>query len=149
MTKSATPDRPAVDVSLLILRAVVGVIFFAHGAQKLFGWFEGPGLAAMVEKMGPIGYLVSVGECLGGAGIVVGFLTRFSAAANFVIMIGAIAMVHGKSGFFLAKGGYEYNLALMGLLLPIVILGPGRFSVGQFLPLPKSAATGRPILVLD
>jgi uncharacterized membrane protein YphA (DoxX/SURF4 family) len=57
--------------------------------------------------------------------------------------------VHGKNGFFLDKGGFEYNLALIGLLAPILIAGPGRFSIGRFLPLPKSARTGRPVVVLE
>ena len=94
---TSSPSRSALDVSLLIIRVVVGVIFFAHGAQKLFGMFGGPGLSKIVELMGPIGYLVAIGECLGGAGIVVGFLSRFSAASNIVIMLGAIAMVHGRT----------------------------------------------------
>jgi putative oxidoreductase len=126
-----------VDFSLLISRVVVGTIFAAHGAQKLFGAFGGPGLAKTVEMMGggPLPYLVTIGEFFGGVGIVLGFLTRFSAAANIVIMIGAIAMVHGKNGFFLQNQGFEYNLALIGLLLPIFLCGPGRFSM----PNPKFA----------
>jgi putative oxidoreductase len=150
-------DRTAVDVSLLLVRVVVGVIFAAHGAQKLFGAFGGPGLAETVKMMGPLGYPVTIGEFFGGLGLVVGFLCRFSAASLIVIMIGAIAMVHGQHGFFLghaptdtlADSGFEYNLALIGLLLPILIAGPGKFAVGRFLPLPKSAQTGRPIVVLE
>ena len=142
-------DRTAVDVSLLLVRAIVGVIFAAHGAQKLFGAFGGPGLAGVVETMGPLGYPVTIGEFFGGLGLVVGFLCRFSAASLIIIMIGAINMVHGKNGFFLSDGGFEYNLALIGLLAPILIAGPGRFSIGQFLPLRKSAKTGRPIVVLE
>jgi putative oxidoreductase len=146
-------DRPAVDVSLLLVRIAVGVIFAAHGAQKLFGVWDGPGLAAIVaappEGMGPIGYLVTIGEFFGGLGLVFGFLTRFSAASLIVIMIGAIAMVHGKSGFFQQNGGFEYNLALIGLLLPTLLAGPGRFAIGRFLPLPKSAKSGRPVAVLE
>lgn len=125
------------DFSLLVMRVIVGAIFYAHGAQKLLGLYGGKGLAATVEMMGPIGYLVAVGECLGGVGIIIGFLTRFSAASNLVIMLGAIAMVHGKNGFLMQNGGYEYNLALIGLLLPLVLLGPGKYAVGKFLPLPK------------
>lgn len=142
-------DRPAVDVSLLIMRVIVGVIFAAHGAQKLFGAFGGPGLASMVEKMGALGYPVTIGEFFGGLGLVVGFLCRFSAASLIVIMIGAIVMVHGKNGFFQSAGGYEYNLALIGLLAPILIAGPGRFAIGRFLPLPGSARNGRPIALLE
>jgi len=132
-TMHTTPDRPAVNLSLLIIRVIVGVIFAAHGAQKLFGAFDGPGLTKIVEMMGPIGYLVTIGEFFGGLGLVFGFLTRFSAASLIVIMIGAIVQVHGKNGFFSSAGGYEYNLALIGLLAPVLIAGPGRHAVGRFL----------------
>jgi putative oxidoreductase len=150
-------DRTAVDVSLLVVRVAAGVIFAAHGAQKLFGAFGGPGLAKMVEMMGPMGYPVTIGEFFGGLGLIVGFLSRFSAASNIVIMIGAIAMVHGKHGFFLGTGpestlanaGFEYNLALIGLLAPTLIAGPGRYAIGRCLPLPGSKRSGRPILPLE
>src|SRR5438477_6888817 len=154
-------DRPAVDIALLVVRVVAGVIFAAHGAQKLFGAFGGPGLTAMVQPppdgMGPLGYPVTIGEFFGGLGLVVGVLCRFSAASLIIIMIGAIGLVHGQHGFFLgraptdtlATAGFEYNLALIGLLAPILIAGPGRFAIGRFLPLPKSARTGRPVVVLE
>ena len=93
-------DYSAIDVALLIARVIVGVVFMAHGAQKLFGAFDGPGLSAVVGMMGPLGYLVSIGEFFGGLGLVVGFLSRFSAASIIVIMLGAIGMVHAKVGFF-------------------------------------------------
>src|SRR3954454_16824856 len=143
------PDRSAVDLSLLILRLVVGGIFMIHGSQKMFGAFGGPGLKAVVEMFGggPLGYLVSIGEFFGGVGLVFGFLSRFSAASLIVIMCGAIAMVHGKNGFF-GPTGFEYNLALIGLLLAILICGPGRLSIaGCFFP--RSSRTGRPIVVLE
>jgi putative oxidoreductase len=143
------PDRPAVDLSLVVVRVVAGVIFAAHGAQKLFGAFEGPGLEKMVAMMGLMAYPVAIGECFGGLGLVVGFLTRFSAAALIVIMLGAIGMVHGKHGFFLSAGGFEYNLALIGLLVPTLIAGPGRYAIGRLLPLPKSARTGQLIAVVE
>jgi len=154
-------DRTVVDVSLLLLRVIVGVIFAAHGAQKLFGAFGGPGLEAIVAEppggMGLLGYPVTIGEFFGGLGLIFGFLSRFSAASLIVIMLGAIFMVHGKNGFFLGHGpestlataGFEYNLALIGLLLPIFLCGPGQYSIGRFLPLPKSAKTGQPVIVLE
>src|SRR5438876_10914788 len=126
---TASRDRPAVDLSLLIVRLAVGVIFAAHGSQKLLGAFGGPGLGKIVEMMGPIGYLVTIGEFFGGLGLIVGFLTRLSAASLIVIMLGAIATVHVKNGFFLDKQGFEYNLALIGLLLPTLIAGPGRYTI--------------------
>jgi putative oxidoreductase len=146
-------DRPVVDLSLLAVRVASGVIFAAHGSQKLFGAFGGPGLAATVQPppdgMGPLGYLVTIGEFFGGLGLVVGFLTRFSAGSLIVIMLGAIATVHGEHGFFLQNKGFEYNLALIGLLLPTLLAGPGKYAVGRFLPLPKRAGTGRPVLLLE
>src|SRR3954452_3688733 len=143
------PDRSAVDLSLLILRLVVGGIFMIHGSQKMFGAFGGPGLKAVVEMFGggPLGYLVSIGEFFGGVGLVFGFLSRFSAASLIVIMIGAIIQVHWKNGFF-GPTGFEYNLALIGLLLPILICGPGRLSIAQLF-FPRSSRTGRPIVVLE
>ena len=143
-------DRPAVDYALLAVRVIVGVIFVAHGSQKLLGAFGGPGLAATVQMMGPIGYLVTIGEFFGGLGLIVGFLSRFSAASLIVVMLGAIAMVHAKNGFFLgAKPGFEYNLSLIGLLLAVLIAGPGRLAVGRFLPIPKSSTNHRPKLALE
>jgi putative oxidoreductase len=147
--KAVPEARPAVDISLLLMRVVVGVIFAAHGAQKLFGAFGGPSLTEVVKMMGPLGYPVTIGEFFGGLGLIFGFLSRFSAASLIVIMIGAISMVHGKNGFFLQYGGFEYNLALIGLLAPIVLAGPGKFAIGRFLPLPRSATTGRPVLLLE
>ncbi|HEX5421976.1 MAG TPA: DoxX family protein [Candidatus Acidoferrales bacterium] len=155
---TTSSDRTAVDVSLLLIRIVVGVIFMAHGAQKMFGLFGGPGLKAVVQMFGggPLGYLVAIGEFFGGVGVFFGFLSRFSAASQILIMLGAIAMVHGKNGFFLGTSqhstmqqlGFEYCFALIGLLLPILICGPGRFSVGRLF-LPKSSRTGRPVVVLE
>jgi putative oxidoreductase len=141
----------------LIIRLVVGVIFAVHGAQKMWGWFDGPGLSAMMEMMGFLGLLVSIGEFFGGCGLIVGFLTRFSAASLIVIMLGAIFMVHGQNGFFLGSGpdstlqeaGFEYNLALIGLLAPILLAGPGRFQIGRLLPLPKAKGSDRPVLPLE
>jgi putative oxidoreductase len=160
-SKPELQDRPAVDIALLVVRVVVGIIFAAHGAQKLFGAFGGPGLTALVQPppagMGLLGYPVTIGEFFGGLGLIFGFLCRFSAASLIVIMLGAIGLVHGQNGFFLghsptdtlATAGFEYNLALIGLLAPILIAGPGRIAVGRYMPLPKSGQSGRPIVVLE
>ena len=148
-------DRSAVDWALLAARVFVGVVFVAHGAQKLFGAFGGPGLAAFVGMMGPLGYLVAVGEFFGGLGLIFGFLARFSAASIILIMLGAVWMIHAKIGFFMnwtghqAGEGFEFHLLAIGALLPIVIAGPGRFAIGRFLPLPKVAGGRRPVAVLE
>lgn len=138
-------DRSAVDLALLIARVIVGLVFMAHGAQKLFGAFGGPGLSAFVGMMGPIGYLVAIGEFFGGLGLVVGFLSRFSAASIIAIMLGAIGMVHGKVGFFMNwmgnQGGewFEYHLLAIAILAVILIAGPGRYALARSLPLPRLA----------
>jgi putative oxidoreductase len=139
-----------VDLSLLVVRIIVGLIFAVHGYQKIFTY----GMSNVVAMMGagPVGYLVCIGEFLGGLGIMVGFLSRFSAASNIVIMLGAIAMVHGQHGFLMGQDpksmGFEYNLALIGLLTPVLLLGPGRYALGRLLPLPKQPG-GRPKLAFE
>jgi len=136
----------AIDVALLIARVIVGIVVMMHGAQKLFGAFGGPGLSAVVQMMGPLGYLVTIGEFFGGLGLIVGFLSRFSAASLIVIMLGAVAMVHGKVGFFMnwtgnqGGEGFEYHLLAIAILLVILIAGPGRLAVARVLPLPRWAA---------
>jgi putative oxidoreductase len=148
-------DRTAVDWALLISRILVGLVFMAHGAQKLFGAFGGPGLSGVVQMMGPLGYLVTVGEFFGGLGLLVGFLSRFSAASITLIMLGAIAMVQAKVGFFMnwtgkqAGEGFEYHLLAIAILLTIVIAGPGRFAIGRLLPLPKRRGTDTPVAILE
>jgi putative oxidoreductase len=152
---TAAQDRLAMDVGLLVARVIVGIVFAVHGAQKLFGAFGGPGLSAVVGMMGPLGYLVTIGEFFGGLGLIVGFLSRFSAASLIVIMLGAIGMVHAKHGFFMNWSGqqpgegFEYHLLAIGILFPILVAGPGRFAIGRYLPLPKAAGTDRPILLLE
>src|SRR3989442_2882584 len=93
-SETTIPDGSAVDWALLVVRAVVGTIFMVHGAQKLFGAFGGPGLAAVVQMMGPLGYLVSIGEFFGRFGPVFRFLSCLSAASIIIIMLRDAAPVH-------------------------------------------------------
>src|SRR6185503_1081844 len=121
VSEAKVRDYSAIDVALLIRRVIVGAVFMAHGSQKLFGAFGGPGLSGFVHMLGPLGYLVAIGEFFGGLGLVLGFLSRFSAASIIVIMIGAIAMVHGKFGFFMnwmgnqGGEGFEYHLLAIAI----------------------------------
>lgn len=139
MQPHARSDRSSVDLALLVVRLIGGGIIAVHGAQKLLPVFGGPKLEGMVQMLGPVGYLVAIGEFFGGLGILLGVLSRFSAAANIVIMLGAILQVHGKNGFF-APTGFEYNLALIGLFLAVLIAGPGRHTLAR--PLPFLGAKG-------
>jgi putative oxidoreductase len=137
------PSHRAIHLSLLAVRVAVGVIFLAHGGQKLLGLWGGSGLAATVEHMGPLGYLVSIGEFFGGLALIVGLLSRFSAFWLIVIMLGAILQVHLKNGFFADKHGFEYNLALIGLLVPPLLCGPGAYSLAALLLRSMSPRTAR------
>lgn len=149
------------DWGLLFLRLALGLVFMVHGSQKMFGAFGGPGLAHMMGPqeaggMGPVlGLLVSVGEFFGGLGLVVGFLTRFSASALIVIMLGAIFTVHAKNGFFMNWGGkqagegIEYHLLVIGMCLAILVAGPGRLVLGRLLPLPKQPETDQLVPILE
>jgi putative oxidoreductase len=128
----------------LILRLTLGLVMFPHGAQKLLGWYGGFGfdgtLGFFTGTMGLpwiIAFLIIMGESFGSLGLLVGFLTRFSAASIGVIMLGAITLVHLPNGFFMnwfgkqAGEGYEYHLLVLGIAIALTIVGAGRWSVDQ------------------
>lgn len=126
-----------VDVGLLVLRVVLGVIFAAHGAQKLFGAFGGPGLkgtAGFHEQLGikppfVMAVLAGLAEFVGGILVAVGFLAPLAAVALIVTMAVAVFAVHIKNGFFSMNGGYEFNLALAAMALTVLIAGAGAYSL--------------------
>jgi putative oxidoreductase len=133
------------DVSLTILRLVLGVVFFAHGAQKMLGWFGGYGFHGTMgffEHMGmpaPVAFLVICTEFFGGLGLIVGLLTRIAALGIGVEMIGAILMVHLPNGFFMnwtgnQKGeGFEYHLLAIAMAAVLVLRGAGKLSADHAL----------------
>ncbi|MBX3235446.1 MAG: DoxX family protein [Nitrospiraceae bacterium] len=126
----------------LILRVSLGSVIFAHGAQKLFGWFGGFGyegtMGFFTQKMGLpwlVAFLVIIGESIGSLGLIAGFLTRFTAASFIVIMAGAVATVHWPQGFFMnwfgqQQGeGFEYHLLVIAMSLVLAIIGGGKWSL--------------------
>lgn len=132
---SRPPLVSMVDLGLLCVRLGLAAVFMFHGAQKLFGWFDGAGMAQLIGGFGPVlGYLIAIGEFFGGLGLLVGFLSRFSAGSLVVIMGGAIALVHGQNGFSMANKGYEYNFTLLMMALAILLAGPGRLAFTELLP---------------
>ncbi len=135
------------DLGLLILRLVIGLTFAAHGAQKVFGWWSGPGYAgwrAGVEHMGlrPVGFwaLVSTAAQLGGGVLLaVGLLTPLATAALIAQSVVIVALVLGQKGFWNANGGVEFPLSLAAGVVALAGTGSGSASLDAALGLSYSA----------
>ena len=134
------------SLGLLLLRIILGVVFFAHGAQKVLGWFGGYGLAGtvgyfknVVKVPAPLAYLGPFVEFLGGIALIFGAFTKVAALGIMIMMIVATFKVHGAQGFFLTgkgdgKGqGYEFSLTLAVISLVLILLGGGMYSVDRFI----------------
>ncbi|MEW6991013.1 DoxX family protein [Colwelliaceae bacterium 6441] len=123
--------------SALTLRVPVGIIFMAHGAQKLFGMFGGYGLdgtGGWMESIGlSPGFLMALlagsGEFFGGLLIVLGLLTRPAAAVLAFTMVIAIFFVHFNNGLFMTNNGYEFGLALLAASVSLALSGAGKLSL--------------------
>lgn len=139
------------DPVLTILRLVLGVVFFAHGAQKMPGWFGGGGfqntMAMFIQHMGipaPLAFLAICAEFFGGLGLMVGLLGRIAAFGVLCNMVVAVLMVHRHIGFFMnwfgnQKGeGFEYHLLAIALALAVVIRGSGALSIDRLLTEPST-----------
>jgi putative oxidoreductase len=133
------------DVALTILRVVLGVVFFAHGAQKMLGWFGGFGFHATIgafTHMGmpaPMALLIMCTEFFAGLGLIFGLLTRIASLGVAGLMIGAIFMVHLPNGFFMnwmgtQKGeGIEFHLLALAMAATLLLRGAGAFSLDRAL----------------
>ncbi len=123
------------DIGILLLRIVLGIVFFVHGAQKVFGWFGGSGLEKWGDYLStfsipkPLSPLIAIAELLFGITILVGVFTKISSLIAFVFMIFAIFLAHYKNGFFVNKGGYEYALVLAIASLSLFFTDGGKYSV--------------------
>jgi len=137
-----------------ILRLALGVVFFAHGAQKMLGWFGGYGFTGtmgyftgVMHIPAPLAFLDIAAEFFGGIGLMLGFLTRIAAFAIGVIMLVAIVTGHHAFGFFMnwtgtQKGeGFEYHLLVLGMVAFLTIRGAGAFSVDRVLKVSAPSRT--------
>jgi putative oxidoreductase len=128
------------DLGLLLLRFALGIVFIAHGGQKLFGWWGGPGLDGFVPGMSSMGipaflaYAAAITEFFGGIAILIGGFARLASIGIAVTMVVAIAKVHLANGFFLNPDapGYEFAFVLLFMALAVAVMGPGRLSLGDF-----------------
>ena len=115
----------------LPLHLVLGVVFAAHGSQKLFGWFGGGGIEGTTQFLGTAGFapatfwavVLGLAEFFGGVALLIGFLTHFAAFLLAIDMIIAIFLVHWSNGFFAGKGGIEFPLVILAGLLSIFLSG--------------------------
>ena len=134
------------DWTLTLLRLFLGVIFFAHGAQKTLGWFGGYGFSGtmgfftgMLHIPAPFAFLAICAEFLGGIGLILGLLGRVAAFGITINMLVAVLMVHGQFGFFMnwsgqQKGeGFEYHLLAIVVAVVLMVRGSGAFSVDRAL----------------
>ena len=131
---------------LTVLRVTLGVVIFAHGAQKMLGWFGGKGLDAALHALVPgsyipvpLSFLAVCAEFFGGLGLITGLLTRVAALGVAGNMIVAVAMVEGHTGFFMNwEGqkhgeGYEYHLLVLAMTYALMLKGAGSLSLDGLL----------------
>lgn len=126
------------DFGLFLLRIVIAAVFMIHGYTKMFSGEGVDGVAKQFTELGIFfpsitAWLVAGGELICGVLLVFGLLTREAALYLICIMIGAIATVHGKNGFFMHNNGYEYNLVLIGACLCLLFSGGGMGSMDKVL----------------
>ena len=146
------------NTATVILRLVLGIVFFAHGAQKMLGWFGGPGFSGTMGAFAnymhipaPLAILAIFAEFFGGLGLIFGFLTRAAAAGIAVNMLVATTFLHRQFGFFMnwtgtQKGeGFEYHLLVLAITAFLVIRGAGAYSFDRaFTTATLSAPEARP-----
>jgi putative oxidoreductase len=133
------------DGTLTVLRLILGTVFFAHGAQKMLGWFGGYGFDATMNAFTGMGipavfaFLVIAAEFFGGLGLIFGALTRIAAFGIASVMAVAASMVHAQNGLFMnwagnQKGeGFEYHLLALAIAVTLMVRGAGAFSVDRWI----------------
>jgi putative oxidoreductase len=132
------------DYVTMILRVVLGVVYFPHGMQKLLGWFGGPGFGGAMHMFttnlgipAVFAFLAIMAEGLGSLGLITGLLTRVAAFGIAVDMIVAVYMLHWQNGFFMnwfgnQKGeGFEFHILVVVIALALMIRGGGKWSIDK------------------
>ncbi|PIQ92362.1 MAG: DoxX family protein [Parcubacteria group bacterium CG11_big_fil_rev_8_21_14_0_20_39_22] len=126
------------NVTSLILRVIAGVIFFAHGYQKMFEGSGVTGVGGFFDSLGipaPIffAWVVTLVELVGGAFLILGFLTKISGTLLSIDMLVATLLVHADNGIFVSDGGYEFTLILFAVAASLTMTGPGKLAIDNIL----------------
>lgn len=132
-----------IDAGLLVIRLALGLVLAGHGAQKLFGWWGGGGLAGTARMFGSLGFrpprlaalFGGLAEFAGGLLVAVGLVTPLGCLAVIVMMIGAIVAVHARNGWWNTGGGIEFPALVAATAFGLVLTGPGADSVDATLAL--------------
>jgi len=137
LVDTSVPGPMQISAALLLLRIASALAFLYHGSAILFGAFSGPGpgqFAAAHHWPVAVGYLIGLAQVTGGLAILSGILFRVGAAFLFIVMLGAIFLVHLPHGFDVSNGGAEYALTQLLLAAAFLLTGPGAHSLGPWLP---------------
>jgi putative oxidoreductase len=134
------------DRAALVLRVMLGLVFFPHGAQKLLGWFGGYGFSGtmgfftgQLEIPAMFAFLAIIAEFFGALGLLAGLFTRVAALGIMSVMLVAVPMLHAKHGFFMnwsgsqAGEGFEYHLLVIAMAVALIIRGGGTWSADKAL----------------
>jgi putative oxidoreductase len=125
------------NLGILVLRLGLGIMFIAHGLQKSFGLFGGPGIKGFSGMLSGLGfapaifwaYVAAYTELVGGILLIAGIQVRLVSSLLLILIITAAIKVHLGKGFFLSNGGFEYTFVIAAICLALILLGPGKFSV--------------------
>jgi putative oxidoreductase len=137
LVDTSMPRPKRISAALLLLRIGSALTFLYHGSAILFGAFAGPGperFAGSHHWPLAVAYLVGLAQVMGGLAILTGILFRLGAASVFIVMVGAIFLVHLPHGFDVSNGGVEYALTQLLLATAFVLTGPGVYSLAPWLP---------------
>ncbi len=127
------------DLAILVLRLGIGIMFSAHGLQKTFGMFGGPGIAGVTKMVAGMGftpaaawaYALAYTELIGGLLLIVGLGVRVSSFLLLAVMSVAIFKIHGAHGFFSMQGGFEYPFVIASVCLALLLTGGGKYGMNN------------------
>lgn len=154
MFKKITFSKSDENLSLFLTRITLGIVLFPHGAQKLFGWFGGPGFSGAMDHLSHdfglpeiIAFLVIMIEFFAPLLLLTGLFTRVSAVSVFALFVGIIFTAHINDGFFMnwfgqmsaGREGFEYHILVLGMTGALVVSGGGKYTMDRYFHHPNKS----------